>query len=430
VAIAKTAGGAYIKDFVPPSNRQKVVLVDDDEDIRMVATKRLAAAGYEVLAAADGLEGLALVRAERPHLVLLDLMMPRMHGFTVCQEIRSDPTLNSTRILVSSAKAFPVDKEKARELGADGYLAKPYDLEALVDAVRQTIAAGGDPVLVKFWGTRGSIPTPGPATMRYGGNTACVEVRFGSHIVMLDCGTGAREMGHALVQEFRHRPITVHIFVGHCHWDHIQGFPFFRPAYLANTHITLYSLRGSDKSLEKVFTGQMDGSYFPVRLSELSARLRFVELEEDAHIGEARVSHVYLNHPGVAVGFRVDVGGKSVVYISDHECYIRMNGDNEHNRKLEAELSRFARSADLYIREAQYTEEEYREKRGWGHSTWKDALESAAQAGARRLALFHHDPMHDDGMMDDIMAACQTYKSQHGMQFACFAASDNLHVTL
>jgi len=409
---------------------EKVVLVDDDSDIRRVAELRLRAAGFEVLSAADGEQGLELIRAERPRVVLLDLMMPKVHGFTVCQQVRNDPTLRGIRIIVTSAKAYPADMQKARSVGADDYLTKPYDLDVLVEKVRATLNSAGPKLAVKFWGTRGSIPTPGPRTIRYGGNTACVEVRCGDKILMLDCGTGAREMGMALNKEFEGRPLEVYVFVGHTHWDHIQGFPFFAPAYSPGTRLVIHSLRGSDKSLEKVFTGQMDASYFPVTASDLLARLQFVELEDSVKIGEVTVSHIYLNHPGVAIGFRIDVGSKSVVYVSDHEPYRRLSGENPHNAKLDQEISEFARAADLYIREAQYTDEEYPAKKGWGHSTWLDALESAHEAKVNLLALFHHDPMHDDDMMDKIVTDCRATMQKRGMDFICFAASDNLQLTL
>jgi len=404
---------------------EKIVLVDDDTDICRVTSTRLRAAGFQVFVAQDGESGLELVRTERPRVVLLDLMMPKMHGFAVCQAIRSDPELRGIHVIVTSAKAYPVDMQKAKELGADAYLTKPYDLKELVEKIREELDATGSPVVVRFWGTRGSIPTPGPRTMRYGGNTACVEVRCGDRIVMLDCGTGAREMGLALAREFAGRPVEAHIFISHTHWDHIQGFPFFAPAYIPGSQLTIYSLRGADKSLQKVFTGQMDASYFPVSLADLTAKLEFVELQNDVKLGDVRISHVYLNHPGLAIGFRIEVGRKSVVYITDHEPYCRMSGENELNRKLDREITEFARGAEFYIREAQYTEEEYASKRGWGHSIWLDAVESAHGAGARLLALFHHDPMHDDAAIDQIVARCREHMQRHGMKFECFAAADN-----
>jgi phosphoribosyl 1,2-cyclic phosphodiesterase len=177
-----------------------------------------------------------------------------------------------------------------------------------------------------------------------------------------------------------------------------------------------------------VFTGQMDAAYFPVTLGDLSAHLDFVEITDEVKIGDARISHAYLNHPGVAIGFRIEYGGRSIVYVSDHESYCRMSGDNEHNRKLDSDLSRFAHDADLYIREAQYTEEEYRTKRTWGHSVWNDVVDCAQSADAKKLVLYHHDPMHDDEQLDQVAAEARDYMRRHGMHFELVMASDYLEL--
>lgn len=409
----------------------RIVIVDDDPDIRRIAELRLRIAGFHVLTAEDGEAGLQLIRAEKPRVVLLDLMMPKMHGFAVCQAIRSDATLQGVFIIVTSAKTYSADIKKVKELGADLYINKPYDLEALVGTIQKALASSGKPAIaVKFWGTRGSIPTPGRATLRFGGNTSCVEVRCGETVILLDCGTGAREAGLALAGEFKGKTLHAHIFVSHTHWDHIQGFPFFVPAYIPGNHMTLYSVRGTDKSLARIFTGQMDSSYFPVDLTDMMAHLDFVELEGPIELGGARVTHFYLNHPGLALGFRIESEGKSVVYVTDHEPYCRLSGDNDHNRKLDREVDDFARGADLYIREAQYTEEEYPTKKSWGHSTWKDAVDSAHAAQAKRLVLFHHDPMHDDDFLDQVVASCRSYMREKGMTFECEAGADHQHISV
>jgi len=165
-------------------------IVDDDTDIRRIVEVRWRIAGFTVLTAEDGEAGLRLIRAEKPPVVLLDLMMPMMHGFTVCQVIRSDPSLQGTFIIVASAKAYSADIKKAKELGADLYVNKPYDLEALVSTIQEALASKRGAIAVKFWGMRGSIATPGRTTLRYGGNTSCVEVRCGETAMLLDCGTG------------------------------------------------------------------------------------------------------------------------------------------------------------------------------------------------------------------------------------------------
>jgi phosphoribosyl 1,2-cyclic phosphodiesterase/ActR/RegA family two-component response regulator len=421
---------------------RRILLIDDDQDLRRLAQMRLQMAGYEVLEAGDGEAGLKLLRAERPAVILLDMMMPKMHGYAVCQEIRSDPAVSDTYIIAASAKRYPVDIRKAMEMGANAYLVKPYEMEELMEKVCEGFVAvetlaeeaasqpKGFTFWLRFWGTRGSIATPGPKTLRYGGNTSCVEVRHGNRILMLDCGTGARELGISLEREFGEKPLELDLFVSHTHWDHIQGFPFFLPAYVPSTKIRIYSLRGADKSLEKVFTGQMDGSYFPVELGDLKSTLDFRELEGPLELGDLRVTHFGLNHPGLAVGFRFEANGKSIVYLTDHEPYCRLAGANELNKRLDREVDEFVRGADLYIREAQYTEEEYERKRGWGHATWKDAVDSAHAAGAKRLCIYHHDPMHDDIALDSILSACWEYMKAHGMNFECVMATDTMELTI
>jgi phosphoribosyl 1,2-cyclic phosphodiesterase len=262
----------------------------------------------------------------------------------------------------------------------------------MVESAR--ISQGKPLFAVRFWGTRGSIATPGMSTVRYGGNTACTEVRCGEHILVLDAGTGIRELGRSLLQEFGTRPIRAHIFLGHTHWDHIQGLPFFEPAYVAGNQFTLYA---SGRQLRTILDRQMDKEFFPVGLSEMAARLEFVEITKPVAIGPAAVAFVALNHPGGATGFRLTAHGRSVVYMSDHEP-----GCAADNR-----IEAFVRQADLLICDAMYTAQEYSSKKGWGHGTFESSLQLAARAQVRMLAFFHHDPTHGDDWLDQTLAECR-----------------------
>jgi len=398
-----------------------ILVIDDDEVMRTLAAESLRAGGHQVITAADGDEGVLIALRERPDAVVTDLMMPGRHGYQVIETLRSDSRTAGVKIMVASLKSYSSDLELARRAGADHFLAKPYTPEALLQAV--TAMLGGAKLRVKFWGTRGSIATPGPATARYGGNTSCVEVRYGTTIIVLDAGTGIRELGNALLKEFGRRPIEAHLFVGHTHWDHIQGFPFFVPAYVPGNRFFIYSARGAGKPLAKVFRGQMDADYFPVLLSDMQAHLEFVELTGPVTIGPMTIVFDYLNHPGVAIGFRISVGGKSVVYVSDHEPFYR-TVEGELGEAEERKVIELARDADLCIREAQYTEEEYPAKRKWGHSTTEDALRSAAASNVRKLVLFHHDPMHDDDFIDQLRENCQARIREAGYAFSCTAAHE------
>lgn len=409
---------------------RKVLVVDDDPSILTVASQRLQAEAIQTLTADNGADGLRLVREERPDVVVLDLMMPKMHGYTLIQEIRNDPNLSHVKIMVTSSKTYSSDVERTRRLGADRYLSKPYDLQEFWNTVAELLGEKRPPFTIRFWGTRGSIATPGQATIKYGGNTACTEVRCGKQLLILDAGTGIRPLGLSLLHEFQQKPIKGHIFVGHTHWDHIQGFPFFAPAFNSNNEFTIYSLHGAEKPLDKVFRGQMDSDYFPVLLSDMKAKLEFCELESAVDLGETQVSFIFLNHPGLAVGFRISFAGLSLVYISDHENYGRLATGGPSPNPMDLEIARFAENADLLISEAQYTEEEYAQKKGWGHSTFLDALERAAQAKVKRLAIFHHDPSHDDAFLDRTLEFCQKTIADRNYTFSCFLAQEGTSIEL
>ncbi len=410
--------------------KKKILIADDDDLIRSLVSARLKK-DYEVFTAQDGEEALVLCRRLRPDLLISDLLMPKIHGFSLVQELRSDKSLAGLKIIVTTAKVYPADQKAARELGADVYLTKPFDIEELVRHVQELLSEeGATPIRVKFWGTRGSIATPGPKTVKYGGNTACTELRYRGELVIFDAGTGARELGLALSEEFQGRPLEAHVFIGHSHWDHIQGFPFFLPAYQQGNRLTVYSVRGAQRSLEKIFTGQMDSDYFPVALGDMQARLKFVELDGPVAIADATVRYTYLNHPGLAIGFRFDAGKKSVVYISDNEPYRRLAGESGFTEKLDQDLVAFVRQAALLICESQYTDEEYKQKRGWGHSSVSDVLELAIAAQVQQLALYHHDPMHTDEMIDAMVGQCQQRLRARGSSLLCFAAQEGLTLTI
>jgi phosphoribosyl 1,2-cyclic phosphodiesterase/CheY-like chemotaxis protein len=255
-------------------------------------------------------------------------------------------------------------------------------------------------VLIRFWGTRGSIPTPGRGTTLFGGNTSCVELRAADgSVVILDCGTGARPLGLDLMSRAPSLP-PIHILVTHTHWDHIQGFPFFLPAYLAGTRLTVYGPRGLDRTLEGSLSGQMQHTYFPVQLNELRADIAFEEIaEERFRLGSYRVTSQLINHTTATVGYRIQVGGLNIAYVTDHEPFWWEATARHPHRFVhpgEERHAAFVTGADVLIHDAQYADDEYAAKRGWGHSTIEYAVDLAARAGVKRLILFHHDPTHSD----------------------------------
>ena len=260
-------------------------------------------------------------------------------------------------------------------------------------------------MLVRFWGTRGSIATPGPATLRYGGNTSCVEIASDAgDVILIDAGTGAAALGKALMDQGRAQ--RGHILISHTHWDHIQGLPFFAPLFLAGAEWHIYGPRALSQSLRDILAGQMDYSYFPVALNAFAANVQFHEVVEGGFsIGEVRVSTQYLNHPALTVGYRLEADGASVVYASDHEPHSPHAGEGHAEEAESGDLAHveFLRDADLVIHDAQYTANEYPAKLGWGHSTIEYAVDVAVAADVQQLALYHHDPTRTDQAVDQLI---------------------------
>jgi diguanylate cyclase (GGDEF)-like protein len=285
-------------------------------------------------------------------------------------------------------------------------------------------------VYVRFWGTRGSIAAPGDRTARYGGNTSCTEVRTpDGTLIVLDCGTGARELGLHLTQT-RKPPIHLHLFIGHTHWDHIQGFPFFVPAFVPGVELNVYAPLGFQQSLEEAMAGQMEYSYFPVKLRDLRSRIHFTELEEGFfRVGDVLVETQYLNHTAPTIAYRITSDGTTIAYVTDHEPFWKPEDGVLHHPGDQRHVA-FMKDADLVIHDAQYTEEEYRQRVGWGHSTVDYAVDVAVEAGARRVALFHHDPTHDDAAMERIEAGAQARAAAAGSRMEVFAAREGLELTL
>jgi len=282
-------------------------------------------------------------------------------------------------------------------------------------------------MLVRFWGTRGSIAKPGLGTVRYGGNTSCVELRSsGGTLVVLDCGTGAHGLGQALVKSGP-APLNGHILIGHTHWDHIQGFPFFAPLFIPGNEWHVYGPRGVGSSLRESLSGQMQSSYFPITLRELGATLHYHDLVEGTlEIGDIHVTTQYLHHPALTLGYRLEADGVTVVYSTDHEPHStpRVTGTGTPLAGEDARHERFLADADLVIHDAQYTAGEFSAKRGWGHSTAEYAVETAVSAGARRLALFHHDPTRNDEAVDRIVAGARDLVARIGGDTEVFAAAE------
>jgi ribonuclease BN (tRNA processing enzyme) len=283
---------------------------------------------------------------------------------------------------------------------------------------------------VKFWGTRGSIAKPGPTTARYGGNTSCIEVRSASGtLVVIDCGTGSHGLGQALMAEGITRGC---LLIGHTHWDHIQGLPFFAPLFARTNEWDVCGPKGLSGSLRETLAGQMESTYFPVALESLGATIRYWDLLQGTfHIDDIKVTTHHLNHPALTLAYRLEADGASIVYACDHEVYSHAAADG--TMRLEGPDLRhaeFAAGVDLLIHDAQYTAAEYPAKVNWGHSTIEYAMRVAREAGVQQLALTHHDPLRTDDDLDRVVDGARVTMREYGSSIHVFAASEGMTIEL
>lgn len=293
---------------------------------------------------------------------------------------------------------------------------------------------------IHFWGTRGSIATPGPDTVRYGGNTTCVEIRDGDDFILIDAGTGIREAGNFILKE-RGMKNDIPLLITHTHWDHIQGFPFFVPAFIPGNTIDLMGPKTHEQPFEKIMRSQMQYSYFPVNFSQLGAKITAKMLDEASfEVAGFKVTPKYVNHPIRTLGYRFEKNGKSIVFLTDFEKYydVIFNGvppEDEYEMEEYEDVQRaveeqnqgvvdFCSGAEILVIDAQYTQEEYETKKGWGHTSMEEAIGFGRNAQVRDLVFCHHDPERSDDELDRLLGK---YQEQLGQEKGC--PISNLYAT-
>jgi phosphoribosyl 1,2-cyclic phosphodiesterase len=283
---------------------------------------------------------------------------------------------------------------------------------------------------LKFWGTRGSIPTPGPGTTRYGGNTACLSITGAGRLVILDAGSGLRPLGHDLMVR-RDGPLKADILISHTHWDHIQGLPFFKPLSAPGNEFCIFGAAQNDVRLEEILRHQMDPMVFPVPLTALAAKVQVTEVVPgDFTLTDFQVSAYRLRHPGTTLGYRLTPrhSGRSIAYLTDNE--LGSGGDYPVGPDWRSGLAAFLRGTHTLIHDAMYSEQIVQSRRGWGHSTPREAVELAGEAGVRRLVLFHHEPEHDDDAIDRLLEDTRTFASRTVPGLEVDAAAEGLELSL
>jgi phosphoribosyl 1,2-cyclic phosphodiesterase/CheY-like chemotaxis protein len=401
-----------------------VLLIEPDQVLRSRLTSKLKEGGWSVLDASDHDHALALASQHQPEMILCDWQTPWSDIGRSCRRL-ADPNGASGRqpILIAAGNGHRAEKIAALESGADEYVAKSLDARAMRQFLASLTAkrtghappktngssAGSPETRLKFWGVRGSIATPGPETIKHGGNTSCIEVRVGGEIIVLDAGTGIRRLGLELKKEFADRPIHLNLLITHTHWDHIQGFPFFPAAYNPHNQVTIYGYEGARLGLQTTLSIQMENPYFPISMQQMPGHIAIRELKDMSfQLGSIGVKAHFVNHPGVCVGYRLFTPGGSISYLPDVELFQQhhtrlKNGSGPARHQAPAAVPEedrnaleFVRDSDVLILDSQYDAAEYQKRIGWGHSCFEDSVTFAMEAGARRLFLFHHDPDHAD----------------------------------
>ena len=291
-------------------------------------------------------------------------------------------------------------------------------------------------IYVTFWGVRGSIPTPGNSTQRYGGNTACVEVNIQDQLFILDGGSGLRALGANLIERGKSF-VNAHMFFSHSHWDHIQGFPFFIPAYNPSTTLRVYGTKEGDKAIYDLLSGQMQDKYFPVQFSDLGAKIIPDHLQGGTRmIGDVRVNYIPTEHPGGSFAYSLSHESKKVIYSTDNEVDLLLLNREESlsdpslYRLIPKALLNFMSDADLLIADGQYTDEEYKSKVHWGHPRATTLVDMAKEAGIKSLAITHHDPMQSDDDVDKKINLCRERAAKIGYTGSIFAAREGVTMKL
>ena len=294
------------------------------------------------------------------------------------------------------------------------------------------MAATVDKTLVTFWGTRGSISTPGRVTEKYGGNTPCVTVQHRDTFIIFDAGTGIRNLGIDIVDEFNRglHQAPLHLFLSHTHWDHIQGLPFFQPAYENDIGLIIYGSPNKERFLGSILQEQMDFEYFPVAMSAFAADISVQEMSKEVlRLGSVTIDwQEQVLHPGGSVRYRLSINGKKIVYATDVELnrVFRHQGAKREHSKLAREYLDFIAGADLLIGDGQYTEKEYAEKLGWGHTSIPVLLDAAFRSGVKKLAIFHHDPQHSDKFLDEMWSQFRSRFGSEDNRMEVFCAREGM----
>jgi phosphoribosyl 1,2-cyclic phosphodiesterase/ActR/RegA family two-component response regulator len=398
-------------------SKPKFVIIEDDSATAEIQKALLVRAGYEVDVVLDAANSIDSLLNLKPDIVIIDIMMPGMDGLEVVRRVRLLKELAHLKIIVVSAKNYAADRERALAMGANGMLLKPVSPTTFVADV---LALAADNIDLTYWGVRGTLPVPGRKTLRYGGNTSCFTVELPrDQFLILDAGSGIRELSNHIMAT-RSGKMAAKILITHPHWDHINALPFFVPLYIPGNEFEIMGPSQGARVMREIIGAQMDGTYFPITLKELGARVFFRNLsEEEVTFGDFTIRTMLLSHPGNCLGYRISSSGRSFCYITDNELYPK--GTPGYQESFQEKLVEFVKDCDVLLIDSTYTDQEYKAHVNWGHSGVGEVAALAHAAGVKRLHLMHHDPAQSDDDIDRKLAEAQDHLARLGSKVICTA---------
>lgn len=403
--------------------KKRILVADLDEQTISTIKKSLSTSLYLVETARSGTECLKKLDSFKPDLLIIELMLPHIHGIEILRKIKQDPRSKQIGAILMSSNTMTQNYHAAIKLQCDYFLEKPFQSKTIQSLVAQFFKRELHPSsfkgkqsshtgkscyipkthfihsYIKFWGTRGSNPVSGSDYLRFGGNTSCLEIRHEEELIIVDAGTGIRPLGLE-----NNLPKEIHLLLSHTHWDHLAGFPFFAPLYDPECHITIWAPIGFEKSIQELFTEMLAYAYFPIRLDDIKAKLTFKEIQEGIpfDIGSVTVNTHYAYHPGSTLCFKFTIDKTSFGYATDNEFLMgyhdnpKLITSSSPLLKPYKSMIKFFKGVNFLVHEAQYTPSEYGKKVGWGHSSISNAAILIKYAAIEQWILTHHDPKHTD----------------------------------
>ena len=393
----------------------KVFIVDDDPDFIKLLRKYLETEAAKVGYSTSSVDAPPKIIKEAPDCLILDIMMPGLDGLELCKLLRRERSLDAMKIVIVSGKSYQFDRERAFSFGADGYIVKPVNPRQFGAQLRQILE---EKIGLTFWGIRGTLPVPGEGALKYGGNTSCVTLEFPrENLFIFDAGTGIKVFSDHLMAK-QERRMEAEIFISHPHWDHINALPFFAPLYVPGNEFEICGPSHGDITMRELISGQMEGVHSPIKIKKFASRVYFRDLkEEEFDIRHIKIQTMLLNHPGYCLGYRLEYKGKSVCYVTDNELY--PESSRFYNSAYLEKLLKFIKGADALITDVTYTDREYEDRIGWGHSPVGLVVDLADRAGVKTLYPYHHDPDESDRDIDAKLEAARVMLAERNSNTRC-----------